>query len=412
MKPISFIIPSRNNLKYLKQAYNSIRKNQSVEHEICIADDASTDGTSEWVLAQMKRDKWLKLHINKGPDRLGHTILYDTLVNDYSTLDRVMIFHADMYLTPDSDKEIDKYLKEGVVVSVTRIEPPLHPDGPEKILLDYGIEPEEFKEDELLQTVGNIQSGKDGILYGPLALNQDTSEGIFAPWAIMKSDWDYIGGHDPIFAPQSKEDSDIFNRFELAGYKFVQVWKGLVYHMTCRGSRFKDGAIRNPDGQVFMKNRESDEWLKQNQKSTREFIRKWGHFVKHDTMMKPIVPPKYSVGFVVENCTTQMLEMLEPWCDNIYGDFVGHKGYGVNKYIEEERTSFDLKKRIHSDHLNPTDKVVVRFDCDRLDNEQFQIVQNLSEILQDSGEIGISEVGIFNIEIKSLKSTEKELIRL
>ena len=412
MKPISFIIPSRNNLKYLKQAYNSIRKNQSVEHEICIADDASTDGTSEWVLAQMKRDKWLKLHINKGPDRLGHTILYDTLVNDYSTLDRVMIFHADMYLTPDSDKEIDKYLKEGVVVSLTRIEPPLHPDGPEKILLDYGIEPEEFKEEELLQTVKNIQNGDDGILYGPLSLNQDTSEGIFAPWAIMKSDWDYIGGHDPIFAPQSKEDSDIFNRFYLAGYEFVQVWRGLVYHMTCRGSRFKDGAIRNPDGQVFMKNRESEEWLKQNQKSTREFIRKWGHFVKHDTMMKPIVPPKYSVGFVVENCTTQMLEMLEPWCDNIYGDFVGHKGYGVNKYIEEERTSFDLKKRIHSDHLNPTDKVVVRFDCDRLDNEQFQIVQNLSEILQDSGEIGISEVGIFNIEIKSLKSTEKELIRL
>ena len=412
MKPISFIIPSRNNLKYLKQAYNSIRKNQSVEHEICIADDASTDGTSEWVLAQMKRDKWLKLHINKGPDRLGHTILYDTLVNDYSTLDRVMIFHADMYLTPDSDKEIDKYLKEGVVVSLTRIEPPLHPDGPEKILLDYGIEPEEFKEEELLQTVKNIQNGDDGILYGPLSLNQDTSEGIFAPWAIMKSDWDYIGGHDPIFAPQSKEDSDIFNRFYLAGYEFVQVWRGLVYHMTCRGSRFKDGAIRNPDGQVFMKNRESEEWLEQNQKSTREFIRKWGHFVKHDTMMKPIVPPKYNVGFVVENCTNQMLEMLEPWCDNIYGDWVGHKGYGVNKYIDEERTSFDLKKRIHSDHMNPSDKVVVRFDCDKLDNEQFQIVQNLSEILQDSGQIGVSEVGIFNIEIRSLQSSEKELVRL
>ena len=80
--------------------------------------------------------------------------------------------------------------------------------------------------------------------------------------------------------------------------------------MTCRGSRFKDELFVIHDGQVFMKNRESDEWLKQNQKSTREFIRKWGHFVKHDTMMKPIVPPKYSVGFVVENCNTQMLEML------------------------------------------------------------------------------------------------------
>ena len=410
MNPISFIIPSRNNLKYLKQAYNSIRKNQSVEHEICIADDASTDGTSEWVLAQMKRDKWLKLHINKGPKRLGHTILYDTLINDYSTHDRVMIFHADMYLTPNSDKEIDKYLKEGVVVSLTRIEPPLHPDGPEKILLDFGIEPEEFKEEELLETIENIQSGRDGILYGPLALKQDTSEGIFAPWAIMKSDWDYIGGHDPIFAPQSKEDSDIFNRFHLAEYKFVQVWKGLVYHMTCRGSRFKDGAIRNPNGEVFMKNRESEEWLIQNKKSTREFIRKWGHFVKHDTMMKPIVPPKYSVGFVVENCNSQMLELLEPWCDNLYSDFVGHKGMHVNKYVEEEPTSFDLKKRLHSDHINPIDGVIVRFDASKLTQENFKVIENLSEIIQDSGELGVSELDIFNVEIKSLKS--KDLIQL
>ena len=41
----------------------------------------------EWVLVQMKRDKWLKLHVNRGPERLGHTILYDTLINDYATHD-------------------------------------------------------------------------------------------------------------------------------------------------------------------------------------------------------------------------------------------------------------------------------------------------------------------------------------
>ena len=41
--------------------------------------------------------------------------------------------------------------------------------------------------------------------------------------------------------------------------------------MTCRGSRFADGAKRNPDGQVFMKNRETDEWLAQNVRSTRNF---------------------------------------------------------------------------------------------------------------------------------------------
>ena len=43
---ISFIQPGRNNLKYLKWSYDSIRKNQGNHTvEICVADDASTDGT-------------------------------------------------------------------------------------------------------------------------------------------------------------------------------------------------------------------------------------------------------------------------------------------------------------------------------------------------------------------------------
>ena len=46
---ISFIIPSRNNKKYLEWAYNSIRKNQGNHKvEICVADDFSEDGTKEW----------------------------------------------------------------------------------------------------------------------------------------------------------------------------------------------------------------------------------------------------------------------------------------------------------------------------------------------------------------------------
>ena len=93
MNLISFILLSRNNLKYLKQAYRSIRNNSEHQHEICIASDASTDGTVEWVQEIMKEDKNVKLHINEGPERLGHTILYDTLVYEYATHDRVMIFN-------------------------------------------------------------------------------------------------------------------------------------------------------------------------------------------------------------------------------------------------------------------------------------------------------------------------------
>ena len=410
-KVISFIQPSRNNLKYLKWSYNSIRKNLGYRHEICWADDFSDDGTWEWMQEISKKDKNVKIHRNEGPTRLGHTILYDTLV-DMATNDIVMIYHADMYACPNLDTEILKHLERGKVVSATRIEPPLHPDGPEKILEDFGIEPEEFKEQKLLEFADNIQTGRDGILYGPLALKQETSKGIFAPWAIYKDDFTSIGGHDPLYAPQSKEDSDIFNRFVLNGYELIQTWKGLVYHMTCRGSRFKDGALRNPAGQVFMKGRESSEWLAQNLRSTRNFIRKWGHFVKHDEYMHPIVPPKYDVGFVVENCDTDMLRELEPWCSDIYGDWVGHKGFGVNKYIEKEQkdTQFDLSKRIHSDHIEPTNNVIVKFDCRFLTSNNFPILMNLSEMLQDSGQLGEMEYDIFKFHIKSLDSYEKDLI--
>ena len=406
---ISFIIPSRNNLKYLKQAYESIRKNSSVEHEICIADDFSDDGTMEQVLVWMKRDKNIKFHRNHGPTRLGHTILYDTLINDYATHDVVMIFHADMYLCPKSDEAIYKHLEPGKVVSLTRIEPPLHPDGPEKVLEDFGIEPEEFDEEALLKKVTTLQ-----LMHGTDYNFAKFTEGIFAPWAIYKEDFQSIGGHDPLYAPQSKEDSDIFNRFVLAGYELIQTWEGFVYHMTCRGSRFKDGALRNPAGQVFMKGRESSEWLEQNLRSTRNFIRKWGHMVQHDEMMKPNIPHKYNVGFVVENCTTQMLKELEPWCSDIYGDWVGHKGIGANDYIKKEQpdTQFDLSKKIHSQHIEPKNDVVVEFDCNQLTPQNFQIIVNLSEILKESGEVGKMEYDIFKFDIKSLTTYEKDLIKV
>jgi glycosyltransferase involved in cell wall biosynthesis len=397
---ISFIQPSRNNLKYLKWSYNSIRKNLGYRHEICWADDFSDDGTWEWMQKTAEKDGNIKIHRNEGPDRLGHTILYDTLV-DMATNDIVMIYHADMYACPKMDEEVLKHLEKGKVVSATRIEPPLHPDGPEKILKDFGIEPEEFDELSLMTFLD------EGVDY-----SKKPTEGIFAPWAIYKEDFQSIGGHDPLYAPQSKEDSDIFNRFQLAGYETIQTWRGFVYHMTCRGSRFKDGAMRNPAGQVFMKGRESSEWLAQNLRSTRNFIRKWGHMVNHDQYLKPVIPHKYDIGFIVKNCDNNMLSELEPWCSDMYGDWVGHKGFGVNKYIEEEQpnTKFDLSKKLHSIHTEATNDVVVRFDAQKLTPQNFQIIVNMSQLLADSGEVGNMEYDIFEFEIKSLKTYEKELI--
>ncbi len=399
MKPISLITPSRNTLKYLKWAYTSIRKNMGYIHEICMADDFSDDGTWEWMNEIADKDYNVKIHRNDGPTRLGHTILYDTLINDYATNDIVMIFHSDMYACPNLDTEMLKHLERGKVVSATRIEPPLHPKGPEKIVEDFGIEPEEFDEMGLLKFVSDFVGTRE----------DETTRGIFAPWAMYKDDFQRIGGHDPLYAPQSKEDSDIFNRFVLAGYDLIQTWKGLVYHMTSRGSRFKDGAMRNPAGQVFMKGRESSEWLQQNLRSTRNFIRKWGHMVRHDELMYPIIPPKYDVGFKVTNCDENILKELEPWCSNIH---VTLNPEQIRNYIDKEQpdTQFNLTEKIlyHSQPI--TNNVTVRFDSRALSPQNFQILVNLSSILQESGEVGEMELEIFKFNIKSLDSYERELI--
>ncbi len=405
---ISLIQPGRNNLKYLKWSYDSIRKNQGNHTvEICVADDFSNDGTWDWCQEMMEKDSNFKAIRNEGPTRLGHTILYDRLVNDVASHDVCMIYHADMYLCKGAIDSIEWHLKENTIVSLTRIEPPLHPPGPEKILVDFGIEPEEFDEDKLLRYMHDTKAER---------VNK-TTEGIFAPWAFWKKDFQKIGGHDAIFAPQSKEDTDIFNRFHLNGIKFIQTWKGCVYHMTCRGSRFADGAKRNPDGEVFMKNRETDEWLKQNQKSTREFIRKWGHFCKHDALMKPIVPPKYNIGFIVKNCNDQLLEALEPWCDRIYVD------NDRMKYItmEQPKTSFDLNKRVHDIILvedRHHDDILVEIDGNRFGNDDFRIIQTLSEILANDEQLWEAiliepthfEIENLQITINSLQTYEQGLI--
>jgi glycosyltransferase involved in cell wall biosynthesis len=400
---ISLIQPGRNNLKYLKWSYDSIRKNQgNHEVQICVADDASTDGTWEWCMDMMEYDHNFAAIKNDGPERLGHTILYDRLVNEVAYHDICMIYHADMYLCPEALNAVEKYLTDKTIVSLTRIEPPLHPDGPEKILQDFGIEPEEFNEDGLLAYLQATDSERE----------IKTTEGIFAPWAFYKKDFQEIGGHDPIFAPQSKEDTDIFNRFQLNGIKFIQTWEGCVYHMTCRGSRFADGAKRNPNGEVFMKNRETDEWLKQNQKSTREFIRKWGHYCKHDSLMKPIIPPKYDIGIILDNNNTDLLYALEPWCSNIYC------GVGVDlrqNYITKEQpnTNFNLSKRVLPFSNEKNNEILVSIG-NIFTQQDFQYIQQLSEILEDSGEPAFhGELGNITVEIfKVMNTYEKQLIKL
>jgi len=389
---ISLIQPGRNNLKYLKWSYNSIRKHQGDhEVEICVADDASSDGTWDWCLEMMEKDPNFKAIKNEGPERLGHTILYDRLINEVATNDVAMIYHADMYLCPGALDAIEREIEEKTIVSLTRIEPPLHPDGPEKVLLDGGVEPEEMKEQEILEYVKN---------------NSDSSkitEGIFAPWAFYRKDFQEIGGHDPLYAPQSKEDSDIFNRFQLNGIKFKQVWDGFVYHMTCRGSR------RNTLDKAKNIYEDSPEWLAQNMRSTRNFIRKWGHMVMHDRLMKPIVPPKYNIELRVFNATFHLLQTLEPWGDNIYVDLDQDTIY---KYIKEEQknTIIPLDNRINQ---TVESDIVIRLDGNKFGEEDFTNITRMALIIkQNRPQPGTFQLGNLEVTVNKVEEHTNSLITL
>jgi hypothetical protein len=415
---ISFIVPGRNNLKYFKWSYDSIMKNKgNHEVEICFADDASTDGTWEWVYSESLVNPMLKIMRNEGDTRLGHTILYDALIRR-SLHDICIIWHCDMYLAPGALDAIEKNMVDKkTVVSLTRVEPPLHPPGHEKITSDLGTEPETFKEDLFLKLAESYVKKKKPI-----------TNGVFAPWAFYKEEFLSIGGHDSLFYVQSKEDSDIWNRLMLNGATFVQTWEGFVYHMTCRGSRF------NPTITQVGKN--SDEWEKQNIISTRNFIRKWGGMPLQNEYHAISPNKKYNIGIIVDMSSEtnqptdeefiDFIGFLEIFSDSLH--IVGDKKYRdlIKFYIDKEQanTLYYLADRLWGYNYKYTpvnqivldNSIVISMEWDKIKvNEVFDFLQKFPFIIENYAP-GMYESNIGTIHIQNDKSIsktyEKDLIKL
>lgn len=388
---ITFVLPSRNNLEFLQLAYKSIR-NLKTKHQILILDDASTDGTNEWLMSL--NDDEITIHSNPGPERIGIVGMFDKGI-EMATTDIIFAFHADMVASPNLDINILKHLKRGTVVCATRVEPPLHPPGPEKITLALGNEVHEFDYEVALSKLSELENEH----------RDKTTEGVFAPWCMYKEDYMSVGGHDTLFAPQSKEDSDLFNRFHLNGFNFVQSWDGLVYHFTSRGSRFN----KHSGGGAGVN---SPEWLHTTTKNGRNFVRKWGHFVKHDSFMKPIVPSKYNIGLVVKNCSLQKLPFLEIFCDNIYCDVLPSD---VQRYVSDEQknTPYNLNERIRGINETPTNDIIIYMDGNKLvsGSEEMATIQMIPEILDgNSLEVGVFELGTMKLIINTAQTYQHDLI--
>jgi hypothetical protein len=124
--------------------------------------------------------------------------------------------------------------------------------------------------------------------------------------------------------------------------------------------------------------------------------------------MKPIIPPKYDIGFVIKNCNNNIISHLEPWCSTIYAD-CDYKDYITQ---EQSNTSFNLNERIKPYDNEKQNYILITFDGNKLTNESFNIIQLLPEIIQQTNDIGSFEVDIFNINIINLTTFENTLIHL
>lgn len=372
------IIPSYNTLEHTKNTYESIKR-YAPEVDLILIDDASDDGTAEWLLT-LDDDR---LNRVLSPDRKGHTYWYDEGMRMAET-DIVSILHSDMIIGPGYFENLLKHLERGKVVCATRIEPPIHPAGKEKIVRDFGDEADSFKWETFEQFVNSEKDKEKDV----------TTRGIFAPWMLYKEDHLSIGGHDQRFAPYGYEDSDIFNRWINAGYEMVQARDSLVYHMTCRGHRWNKGVgIENPDYRATM------------DKNAREFLRKWGDWIQNDEYQYPIINPKYNKGIVLYRGKPLLLGTLEPWCDNLYVDM---KQAIIDAYIEKEqpKTVVDLSKKIHTIDTEAANDIMIYIDGSKFSSTDGQYVQQLAAILnQNKPEEGRFKIG--NVEIEIIKYNEK-----
>lgn len=387
---ISFVIPSYNNLRHLKNVYSSIKRNEP-DVEIIIIDDASTDGTYEWLKSIQKNDD--ELITFRVDERRGHTILYDMGI-EFATNDIVGILHADMIVGPNYSQNLLKHLKKGKVVCGTRVEPPLHPSGKEKIIKNFGTDFDDL----------DIEEFETFCIEEQLISEDITTKGMFAPWILYKDDFQRIGGHDPIFAPFPYEDSDIFQRWILAGYELVQSRDALVYHLTCRGHRWTEEVGKD------------DDYFKiQTKKAGRNWFRKWGSWIQNDEYQYPIITPKYNMGFMVMGANLETVRILEPLCDRLYVEDEMRVLFSYYYDEEQKHTNFDLNKRVMTVEHNRAhdyDDIVVQFNWKEVTNQSLQILQQLPQIIKDSGEVGQFKLDIFTITIHRMDEYQHRLVNI
>lgn len=229
----SVLIPSWNNLPFLKLCIYSIQKNSQKDIQIIVIANEANDGTLEWLENQKEID-YLHAKSNIGIC-YGLNIARSLVKSDY-----LVYVNDDMYLLPGWDigfyNEIEKIGHKKFMLSCTMIEP-TETGNPCVIVKNYGQNIESFQEDLLLKEY--TRHSKD-----------DWSGSSWPPNILHIDTWDLVGGFSIEFSPGMYSDPDLSMKLFKAG---VRIYKGkgncLVYHF---GSKSTKRIKRNKGKKTFL----------------------------------------------------------------------------------------------------------------------------------------------------------------
>ncbi len=229
----SIVIPSWNNLPFLKCCINSILRNSAYKHQIIVHVNEGADGTLEWVKQQ-------GFDYSYSPTNAG--VCYG--FNAPATLAKtecVVLSDDDFYYTPGWDtallEEVNKVNHTLYSISGTMIEPTTSRNTCALAPFDFGSSPEEFKEDEFLKRYNKISFADwSGSNWYPLVIHRDT--------------WKKIGGLSVEFSPGMGSDPDMMMKLWVAGVRYFKgVSRSRVYHFR---SKTTGRIIRNDGNRQFL----------------------------------------------------------------------------------------------------------------------------------------------------------------
>jgi GT2 family glycosyltransferase len=271
---ISIIIPTYNNLSYLKLAISSIKKNSYHKNEIILHINEGSDGTLNY--AKENNIKFSYSKINNG---ICIGCNKAALLSKY---DLILYGHDDMYFCPDWDKllidEVNKLDTNLFYLSGTMINGDSKLNG--HLNFNAGETIDTFDETKLLENYKELNG-------------YDFQGSTWAPHLIHKEVWDKVGGFSEEYTPGAGSDPDLNMKLWKLG---VRIFKGLnkskVYHFGSVVTRKKEKKIfdtGSKGSKIFLK-----KW-----KISIKFFKK--HYLKSDTKFDgPLDNPKKNIFFYLD----------------------------------------------------------------------------------------------------------------